>query len=616
MIQGSSIKAGNNTTLEADNQVNLLAARNESSQSSTNSSSSSSIGASFSAQGISANASVSRGSGKSDGQDTTYTNASISAGNTATIRSGGDTNVIGAVVEANRIKAEVGGSLKIESLQDTSTYSSSQKSANASVSVPITGGSFGGSVGASKSNVESNFASVGQKSGLKAGDGGFQVDVAKNTALVGAVIASNQAALDNARNSFRTGGALSITDIQNTASFRGTAVGGSVGFSDGKPTGSAGVGSTGGNASSTTTAGISGIAGNTSVRTGDAETGLKPIFDADKVQKEINAQVAITQAFGKEATKAGAQFAQDQLNKANGLKALANIETDPARKTDLQQQAKDIESDWKEDGTSRLLMHAAIGLLGGGIDGAIGAAASAAATPTLSQWLQDTQVSEPVRASILMAAGAAIGGLAGGTSGAAAGFNEVTNNGLGTVLKQVGIPALMLCLKTDSCRARTGLTGAAIVLQAAQIMRDNPGMSESNAYAIAVTDLSQYGLTGKPGAPLPGTGPTTLPGTAIATDNTTGGNQTANPVGSNAGGGFGAGGVPLFNPLTMAVPPGDRSAINDGLNGVMGSPPTVTNPRGTNQKSEYPNGTRADAERFFDGLPLSNVGPVSSTIGS
>ncbi|MFN5350677.1 MAG: hemagglutinin repeat-containing protein, partial [Polaromonas sp.] len=73
--QGSSVKAGNNTTLTADNQINLLAAKNESSQTSTNSSSASSIGASFSAQGISANASVSRGSGKSDGQDTSFSPA-------------------------------------------------------------------------------------------------------------------------------------------------------------------------------------------------------------------------------------------------------------------------------------------------------------------------------------------------------------------------------------------------------------------------------------------------------------------------------------------------------------------------------------------------------------
>ncbi len=74
-IQGSSVKAGNNTTLTADNQINLLAAKNESSQTSTNSSSSSSIGARFSAKGISANASISRGSGESDGQDTSFSPA-------------------------------------------------------------------------------------------------------------------------------------------------------------------------------------------------------------------------------------------------------------------------------------------------------------------------------------------------------------------------------------------------------------------------------------------------------------------------------------------------------------------------------------------------------------
>jgi filamentous hemagglutinin len=293
----------------SDNQINLLAAKNESSQTSTNSSSSSSIGASFSAKGISANASISRGSGESDGQDTTFTNTNVSAGNTATITSGGDTNVIGATVEANRIKADIGGSLKVESLQDTSTFTSSQKSANASISVPITGGSLGGSVGASKSNVDSNFQSVGQQSGLKAGDGGFQVDVAKNTALVGAVIASNQAALENARNSFRTGGSLSITDIQNTASFKGKAVGVSLGVGSALGKSGAGVGGMSGNASSTSTAGISGIAGNTAVRSGDAETGLKPIFDADKVQKDINAQVAITQAFTQQAIPVAAKFA-------------------------------------------------------------------------------------------------------------------------------------------------------------------------------------------------------------------------------------------------------------------------------------------------------------------
>jgi len=117
----------------------------------------------------------SKGKGSSNAQDTSFTNTDISAGNTATIKSGGDTNVIGATVQANQIKADVGGSLSIESLQNKSSYTSSQKSMGASISIPITGsGSAGGSVSASKSNVESNLQSVGQQSGLKAGDGGFR----------------------------------------------------------------------------------------------------------------------------------------------------------------------------------------------------------------------------------------------------------------------------------------------------------------------------------------------------------------------------------------------------------------------------------------------------------
>ena len=61
---------------------------------------------------------------------------------------------------------------------------------------------------------------------------------------------------------------------------------------------SAGFGQDSGKAGSTTLAGISGMAGNTAVRSGDRETGIARIFDADKVQKDIDAQVKITQMFG------------------------------------------------------------------------------------------------------------------------------------------------------------------------------------------------------------------------------------------------------------------------------------------------------------------------------
>jgi filamentous hemagglutinin len=48
------------------------------------------------------------------------------------------------------------------------------------------------------------------------------------------------------------------------------------------------------------------------VRTGDAESGIKKIFDADKVQKEIEAQTKITQVFGQQASKVVGDYVQEQ----------------------------------------------------------------------------------------------------------------------------------------------------------------------------------------------------------------------------------------------------------------------------------------------------------------
>ena len=426
----------------ADSQINLLAAKNESSQTSTNSSSSGSVGVSYGifTGSVSVNASASKGKGSSNAQDTSYSNTSITAGNTAAITSGGDTALRGAVVAANQIKADIGGSLSIESLQDKSTFASSQKSGGASISVPITaGGSAGASVSASKSNVDSNFQSVGQQSGLKAGDGGFQVSVNNNTDLKGGVISSTQQAINNNKNSLSTGGALSITDIQNTASFSGKAVGASLGAGT-QPAGGTGLsgvgvglGSTGGNAASTSSAGISGIAGNTAVRTGDAETGLQQIFDADKVQKDINAQVAITQAFSREAPKAAATFLDNQIKDLQDQ--LGDQSISPARRAQLEQGIKDR----SEGGIIRIAVHTLMGAMGGGVSGALGAAASASAAPLMNQ-LQDgitvalkdaglgDTAAKGIASGITGLTAAGLGAAVGGTQGAATGFTVDVNN--------------------------------------------------------------------------------------------------------------------------------------------------------------------------------------------
>jgi len=154
--------------------------------------------------------------------------------------------------------------------------------------------------------------------GIHAGDGGFDIQVASDTEIIGGAITSTQTAIDDNRNRFDTGGRLTLTDLENRAEYQGKAAGLSTGtgFSpDGKlvPQGtSAGLGEKTGSAQSTTQAAISGIAGNTQARTGDPETGIAPIFDAQKVQKEIDAQVKITQSFGQQASQAVGDYVQEQ----------------------------------------------------------------------------------------------------------------------------------------------------------------------------------------------------------------------------------------------------------------------------------------------------------------
>lgn len=52
-----------------------------------------------------------------------------------------------------------------------------------------------GSLNAARSSVDGNYASVNEQSGIKAGDGGFQINVKGNTDLKGAKIASTDKAV-------------------------------------------------------------------------------------------------------------------------------------------------------------------------------------------------------------------------------------------------------------------------------------------------------------------------------------------------------------------------------------------------------------------------------------
>lgn len=448
-VAGSDIKAGNNVSLNADNQLNLLAAQNTASQQSSNNSSNASIGLSFGLgggqSGLSLNIAASKARGNADGNDAGYSNTHVAAGNQLTLNSGADTNLIGATASGKQVTADIGGDLNIQSLQDTSTYASKQNSAGFSVSLcipPFCTGMSGGSINASQSNINSNYASVQEQSGIKAGDGGYQVNVNGNTDLKGAVIASNDQAIQDGNNTFATGGTLAMSDIQNSASYSADSSGFSAGV--GSQLGaSGGLGSDSGNASSVTKSGIG-------VSTGKDTTGaIAKIFDANKVTAEVNAQMQITQAFSQAAPKAVGDYASGKLQEAQKLRDQADKETDPGKQAALNDQASALESNWKEGGTARVALHTIVGALGGGVEGAIGAGVSAATVPLIAAQIDKLDVPPEVKQALILTAGAAVGGAAGGTAGAVTGLAQVGNN----YLKHSEVTALLKNIK--DCNGNT-----------------------------------------------------------------------------------------------------------------------------------------------------------------
>jgi filamentous hemagglutinin len=258
-IRGSQIKASGSAEVVAEGKIDLLASQDQASMSSSNQSESSGVGlgASLGPKGPVAGVKVegSQGHSQAQGQSLTNRNTTIEAGEVASFKSGGDMSVKGAVVSAKQIVADVGGRLEVESLQDKRSYQSEQSSVSGSVTV-----GKGASVTASVSDSElrQEFASVGEQSGLRAGDGGFQITAASGIQLVGAQITSTQAAVDQHLNVVNAP-SIEYADVQNKLETKGQAYSVSVTLGTTGPGFSGGVGRINDHATSVSHAGISGF---------------------------------------------------------------------------------------------------------------------------------------------------------------------------------------------------------------------------------------------------------------------------------------------------------------------------------------------------------------------
>ncbi|CAJ2766210.1 hemagglutinin repeat-containing protein [Burkholderia pseudomallei] len=415
-VIGSTISAGGNAKLAADGKVNLQAAESTSSQHSTNSGGSAGIGVSigFGQQsGIAFTAGVAGNRGNANGDSTAWTNTHVTAGNTLTIQSGGDTNLKGAVASGKQVVANVGGNLNVESLQDTDHYDSKQQSAGVSVSVcvpPICYGSSSVSGNISQQKMHSDYAAVAEQSGIKAGDGGYQVDVKGNTDLKGGVIASSDKAVQDGVNSLTTA-SLTYSDIQNHASYDASSVGisGGYGGTIGKnqkgtadnvnPVAGTDLPNRGGfsatppialsasgDASSTTRSGISGgsikitdsakqqqLTGKTadetiaSVNRDTSKTGgaLAPIFDKDKVQAGFDITSQFINQVG--------TFVDNRMKEADAArKASKNLDLTPEQRAAAEQKADQLTADWGPGGTYRQVLSALTAAAGGNVTGSTG----------------------------------------------------------------------------------------------------------------------------------------------------------------------------------------------------------------------------------------------------
>ncbi|WP_422865840.1 hemagglutinin repeat-containing protein, partial [Burkholderia multivorans] len=485
-VIGSTVSAGNKALLAADGDVNLQAAQSTSSQHSTNSGSSASVGIAFtvgSQNGFSLNAGVAGNRGHADGDSTTWTNTHVTAGDTLRIQSGGDTNLKGAVASGKQVVADVGGNLNVESLQDKDHYDSKQQSAGVSVSVCVPPFCYGGSSGAaasfSQQKMHSDYAAVGEQSGIKAGDGGFQTNVKGNTDLKGGVIASSDKAVRDGANSLTTA-ALTHSDIENHASYDASSIGlsGGVGGQIGKdqkgtatnvnpvagttlPKGDGGLQvaspvalSASGDANTATKSGISGgvititdgakqqhLTGQTaaevvaSVNRDTSNTGgaLAPIFDKDKIQAGFD----ITSQFINQA----GTFVANRAAEADAEKAAANNPNlTPEQRAAAQKRADELNANWGPSGTYRQVLTTLSVAAGGNVTGGLGQLAQNATVAYLQELganqvkqIADSLGSEEARAALHAIVGCA-GAAASSQSCGAGAMGAATSSVLGSLL--------------------------------------------------------------------------------------------------------------------------------------------------------------------------------------
>jgi hypothetical protein len=366
--------------LLASNDITLDAGTNRQTETNTYKSKGASIGATFTGGAVTGvDASFAKENSDGTTETVTHTGTTVIAGDTLTMQSGKDTNMIGSQVSGNTVKADIGGNLHIESLQDTETYRGHESSMGASVSytpsktvvakqgkdtkVYKTPNSASKAASWSKGKTTSDYASVTKQAGIYAGDGGYQIKVQDNTHLKGAVIASTA---DARKNRLDTG-SLTMDNIDNKASYHSSSIGGSVStFSTHKHNTVETLPSLGipvkGNGKSTTysaiSQGIITVAGKQTEAqinhdTTHALNKLEHIFN----EKDVKERQQLTGLVAKEGFTLIGDLA---ISKQKEL-VIKSIKAHKAGNTDQEQQYIAEAKKWQDGGEYKILLHGVVG---------------------------------------------------------------------------------------------------------------------------------------------------------------------------------------------------------------------------------------------------------------
>ena len=424
-VKGSTVNA-KDIHLKTGNNIHILSSENKSTTTEETKGKSGSIGAFLSKGGYGIGASYGKGKGQTEETTLTHTPSDITAKNTVALSGGNDTLIRGGTVKGNKVTANAGGNLTIESEQDKKNYKETGKTTGLSISY-TPGSAVTVSGGKGKTNTNSTYESVTKQAGIYAGKEGYDIQVKNNTRLKGAVIDSQA---EKEKNKLTTG-TLTWENIDNKAEYKTKASGITVSTHAISKLNPLGLGyvptiPVKGKAGSITYAAIADSIITTTKEKTDKEIShdtanalntLSEIFDKKKIE-EKQEYVNILSQVGYRLIGDIAGHKENELNK----------KAEKARKENNSILAEKYEKEakkWSESGTNRIAMHGMLGAIlskeaGNGIGkGLTGAGLNAALQKELGK-IKDKEAHK--------IASAAVGYIAGGKTGAAIAWQATTYN--------------------------------------------------------------------------------------------------------------------------------------------------------------------------------------------